>query len=177
MFRSLSICWIRSIFLIECRTVVWCLPPNWRPISGGEASVRCFAMYMAIWRGYTIARALFFALSSTRPWIDSIVILRACESMKFLSTCCAYGRVMSAPIGGLLLFRHVAISALEAFTDIVKKARECLKNGANRYKRNTTNSCPPIPATCTGPQDYIATKTCPTSPRRIGCGAILSIRL
>src|SRR6266851_8992414 len=75
-------------------------------------------------------------LSSTRPrpnrsatsfWIDSIVILRACESMKFLSTCCAYGRVLSAPIGGLLLFRHVAIFALEAFTDIVKKARECFE--------------------------------------------------
>ncbi len=26
-----------SILLIECSTVVWCLPPNCRPISGSEA--------------------------------------------------------------------------------------------------------------------------------------------
>src|ERR1039458_7860792 len=30
--------------------------------------------------------------------MDSIVTLRACESMKFFNTCCVYGSVISAPI-------------------------------------------------------------------------------
>src|SRR5438552_19184184 len=51
LFKSLSSLRALSIFSTECKTVVWCLPPNWRPISGREASVRCLARYMAICRG------------------------------------------------------------------------------------------------------------------------------
>jgi hypothetical protein len=51
LFKSLSLFRLSSIFSTECSTVVWCLPPNWRPISGSEASVRCLARYMAICRG------------------------------------------------------------------------------------------------------------------------------
>src|ERR1700683_1219817 len=54
-FRSLSVRRRPSILLIECKTVVWCLPPNWRPISGSEAEVSCFTRYMAIWRGKAMA--------------------------------------------------------------------------------------------------------------------------
>ena len=36
-FKSLSLRRSASILLIECRTVVWCLPPNCRPISGSDA--------------------------------------------------------------------------------------------------------------------------------------------
>ena len=43
---------------MECITVVWCLPPNCRPISGSEASVICLARYMAICLGTTTARVL-----------------------------------------------------------------------------------------------------------------------
>jgi hypothetical protein len=50
-FKSLSFLRTSSIFSTECSTVVWCLPPNCRPISGSEASVRCLARYMAICRG------------------------------------------------------------------------------------------------------------------------------
>src|SRR5713226_3339810 len=50
-FRSLSDRRNSSIFLIECSTVVWCLPPNCRPISGREAVVSCLTIYMATWRG------------------------------------------------------------------------------------------------------------------------------
>src|ERR1039458_8920954 len=51
LLKSLSSLRTLSIFSTECRTVVWCLPPNCRPISGKDASVRCFARYIAIWRG------------------------------------------------------------------------------------------------------------------------------
>jgi len=51
LFKSLSALRTCSILSTECMTVVWCLPPNWRPISGREASVRCLARYMAICRG------------------------------------------------------------------------------------------------------------------------------
>jgi hypothetical protein len=51
LFKSLSALRTVSILSTECMTVVWCLPPNWRPISGSEASVRCLARYMAICRG------------------------------------------------------------------------------------------------------------------------------
>jgi len=44
--------------LMECSTVVWCFPPNWRPISAAEAVVSCFTMYIATWRGKAIARVL-----------------------------------------------------------------------------------------------------------------------
>jgi len=46
-FRSLSDRRNSSILLIECNTVVWCLPPNCRPISGSEAVVSCLTMYIA----------------------------------------------------------------------------------------------------------------------------------
>ena len=46
-FRSLSDRRNSSILLIECSTVVWCLPPNWRPISGSEAVVSCLTIYIA----------------------------------------------------------------------------------------------------------------------------------
>jgi hypothetical protein len=49
-----------SILLMECSTVVWCLPPNSQPISSSDAPVSCLAMYMAIWRpqgrGHAAAR-------------------------------------------------------------------------------------------------------------------------
>ena len=51
LFKSLSSLRTPSILSTECNTVVWCLPPNWRPISGRDASVRCLARYMAICRG------------------------------------------------------------------------------------------------------------------------------
>jgi len=51
LFKSLSFLRTPSILSTECKTVVWCLPPNWRPISGREASVRCLARYIAICRG------------------------------------------------------------------------------------------------------------------------------
>jgi len=41
---------------------VWCLPANWRPISGSEASVKCFARYIAICRGKTIERGVVLLL-------------------------------------------------------------------------------------------------------------------
>src|SRR4030095_1905327 len=66
LFKSLSFLRCSSIFSTECKTVVWCLPPNCRPISGREASVRCLARYIAIWRGYTIARELFLSLISAK---------------------------------------------------------------------------------------------------------------
>jgi hypothetical protein len=47
LFKSLSLRRSASILLIECRTVVWCLPPNWRPISGSDAEVSCFTRYIA----------------------------------------------------------------------------------------------------------------------------------
>src|SRR5579862_2938157 len=81
LFKSLSALRCCSILPTECRTVVWCLPPNWRPISGREASVRCLARYMAIWRGNTMTRELFLDLisvgrspncSDTALWIDSM---------------------------------------------------------------------------------------------------------
>ena len=46
-FNSLSERRNSSILLMECKTVVWCLPPNWRPISGSDAVVNCLTMYMA----------------------------------------------------------------------------------------------------------------------------------
>src|ERR1700694_1318123 len=51
LFKSLSSLRTPSILSTECKTVVWCLPPNWLPISGREASVRCLARYIAICRG------------------------------------------------------------------------------------------------------------------------------
>jgi len=51
LFKSLSFLRTPSILSTECKTVVWCLPPNWRPISGRDASVRCLAKYIAICRG------------------------------------------------------------------------------------------------------------------------------
>jgi hypothetical protein len=46
-FKSLSERLSSSILLMECSTVVWCLPPNCRPISGSEAVVSCLTIYMA----------------------------------------------------------------------------------------------------------------------------------
>src|SRR6266851_7450546 len=51
LFKSLSFLRTPSILSTECKTVVWCLPPNWRPIPGRDASVRCLARYIAICRG------------------------------------------------------------------------------------------------------------------------------
>jgi hypothetical protein len=51
LFKSLSVLRASVILSTECSTVVWCLPPNCRPISGSDASVSCFARYIAIWRG------------------------------------------------------------------------------------------------------------------------------
>src|SRR5262247_2027340 len=42
-----------SILRTACRTVVWSRPPNRRPISGSERSVRVLARYIATWRGRT----------------------------------------------------------------------------------------------------------------------------
>ena len=42
-----------SILRTACRTVVWSLPPNRRPISGSERSVSVFDRYIATWRGRT----------------------------------------------------------------------------------------------------------------------------
>ena len=63
-FKSLSERRISSILLIECNTVVWCLPPNCRPISGNEAVVSCFTMYIATCRGKAIARVLLRTFKS-----------------------------------------------------------------------------------------------------------------
>jgi len=35
---------VSSILWMECRTVVWCLPPNSWPISWSDALVSCLAM-------------------------------------------------------------------------------------------------------------------------------------
>src|SRR5712692_3442683 len=68
-FRSLSLRRRVSILWIECRTVVWCLPPNCRPISGNDAEVSCLTKYMAIWRGKAMAFELLriFRSCSRRP--------------------------------------------------------------------------------------------------------------
>src|SRR6266849_1769751 len=68
-FRSLSLRRRVSILWIECRTVVWCLPPNCRPISGSDAEVSCLTRYMAIWRGKAMAFELLriFKSCSRRP--------------------------------------------------------------------------------------------------------------
>ena len=52
-----------SIFLIECKTVVWCLPPSSLPICGRDFGVSSLQIYMAICLGTAIAGELFFALS------------------------------------------------------------------------------------------------------------------
>jgi hypothetical protein len=62
--RFLSIRRCSSIFAIECITVVWCFPPNSFPISCRDAAVTCFARYIAICLGKTIARLLVAPRSS-----------------------------------------------------------------------------------------------------------------
>src|SRR5207244_2397064 len=83
-----------SILSIECITVVWCLPPNWRPISGKEASVKCLVKYIATCRGYTMEREMFLVLispdrspncSATAVVVHSTVILLVRASMKVLN--------------------------------------------------------------------------------------------
>src|SRR5580704_14028342 len=95
-FRSLSDRRISSILWIECSTVVWCLPPNWRPISGSDAVVSCLTMYVATCRGKAIARVLLRTFKScsrklkcslTRFWIRSIVTRFSCDAMMLRSTC------------------------------------------------------------------------------------------
>src|ERR1039458_8263361 len=104
LFKSLSVLRCCSILSTECRTVVWCLPPNCRPISGNEASVRCLAIYMAIWRGNTMTRELFFALisatrrpncSDTAFWIDSQVRKISIESIQKAVVEDIFGRAAS----------------------------------------------------------------------------------
>src|SRR5713226_468973 len=106
-FKSLSDRRISSILLIECSTVVWCFPPNCRPISGSDAVVSCFTMYMATWRGNAIARVLLFTFKScsrrlkcslTLLWMRSMVTRFSCEAMIFLSTCWAVASEMVAPV-------------------------------------------------------------------------------
>ena len=46
-----------STFFTACITVVWSRPPNFRPISGKERDVSCFARYMATCRGRATERA------------------------------------------------------------------------------------------------------------------------
>src|SRR5581483_1946708 len=104
---SLSERRISSILLMECSTVVWCLPPNCRPISGSEAVVSCLTMYIATWRGKAIARVLLRSLSFcssrlkcslTRFWIRSMVTRFSCVAMTLRSTCCAVARETAAPV-------------------------------------------------------------------------------
>ena len=63
-FKSLLTWRCSSIFAIECITVVWCFPPNSRPISWSDAAVICLARYIAICLGSTTARLLVLSLSS-----------------------------------------------------------------------------------------------------------------
>src|SRR5580658_7275984 len=51
---SLSVRRRFSILLMECSTVVWCFPPNCRPISGSDADVSFLTMNIATWRGNAI---------------------------------------------------------------------------------------------------------------------------
>ena len=46
-----------STFFTACITVVWSRPPNFRPISGRDRDVNCFAKYMATCRGLATERA------------------------------------------------------------------------------------------------------------------------
>ena len=101
VFRSLLRTWSRSPSVARCSsilpmayiTVVGCLPPKWRPISGRDASVVCLARYIAICRGTVTVRLVLFCVSSpskrqnrsaTACWIPSIVALRTCGSRAFI---------------------------------------------------------------------------------------------
>src|ERR1700738_3140963 len=105
--RSLSDRRNSSILLIECSTVVWCLPPNCRPISGSEAVVSCLTIYIATWRGKAIARVLLRTFKScsrrlkcslTRFWMRSMVTRFSCEAMMLRRTCCAVASETLAPV-------------------------------------------------------------------------------
>src|SRR5207245_10373053 len=50
---AMSLATSASILRTACNTVVWSRPPNRRPISGSERSVKVFARYIATWRGRT----------------------------------------------------------------------------------------------------------------------------
>ncbi len=46
----------QRVDLVDREEPWWgCLLPNWRPISGSEAEVSCFTMYMATCRGKAMA--------------------------------------------------------------------------------------------------------------------------
>ena len=55
--KPLSVALSSSTLRTACITVVWSRPPNFRPISGKDRAVNCFAKYIAIWRGRATARA------------------------------------------------------------------------------------------------------------------------
>src|SRR2546426_180179 len=46
LFNSLSCCRNNSILLIECKTVVWCLFPNSRPMCGSDIPVSLLQRYV-----------------------------------------------------------------------------------------------------------------------------------
>ena len=101
VFRSLLRTWSRSPSVARCSsilamayiTVVGCLPPKCRPISGRDASVDCLARYIAICRGTVTVRLVLFCVSSpskrpnrsaTARWIASIVTLRTSGSRSLI---------------------------------------------------------------------------------------------
>ena len=66
-FSAVSERRIRSTLLIECSTVLWCLPPNSRLISGSVAPVCCLAMYTRICRERTRGTVGFPKVVFTAP--------------------------------------------------------------------------------------------------------------
>src|SRR5437867_8277251 len=64
LFNSWSRCLRDSILLTECKTVVWCLFPNSRPMRGSERPVNFLQRYMPIWRGTATDFELFFDFNS-----------------------------------------------------------------------------------------------------------------
>src|SRR2546426_1981499 len=56
----------RLIFSQPCSTVVWSLPPNWRPMSGNECFVSWRARYIATWRAVATSLLRLLEVSTCR---------------------------------------------------------------------------------------------------------------
>src|SRR5216684_3802602 len=130
-FKSLSDRRNSSILLMECSTVVWCLPPNCRPISGSEAVVSCLTIYIATCRGKAIARVLLRTFRScsrrlkcslTRFWIKSMVTRFSCDAMMFRNTCCAVPSEIVAPVSDAYAISRVSAPSSSRTLDLMARA-------------------------------------------------------
>ena len=95
-----------SIFLMLWRTVVWCFPPNFLPISGRETLAISLDRYMATCRGKATLGELFFDFNweslslywcQTSFWIFSTVTTVAKDSNRLFSASLAMSRSTFSP--------------------------------------------------------------------------------